>query len=831
MPADPERLRQIRVLFDAVADLPPGERPAALAAVDADLRAEVEALVAAAERTADFLGRPAFPRAAAENLVGTRLGPYEMVRLVGRGGMGVVYEAFRADDQYRKRVAVKLVQRGLDSELTFARFRRERQILANLEHPGIATLLDGGVTPDGRPFLVMEYVTGEPITAWCDARRLGVRERLELFRRIGDAVRYAHLNLVIHRDLKPANILVTEDGAVRLLDFGIAKLVDEGVEPDGPITRGANRPYTPQYASPEQIRGAPLTTGSDVYSLGVILFELLTGRRPHKADGIGLHDLERRVLDAPPPRPSTAVTPDAAVARGEALVRLRRRLEGDLDQIVLAALAPDPLARYRSVDALGDDIQRFLDGRPVEVRGPGLGYRARKFVGRNRLAVATTAMIAVGLVGGLVATSALARRAQQAQDRAERVAGFLREILSSVRPATGGRDVPVSEALDSASARLASGLADRPDVRGEVEGVIGGSYDALGRYPEAERHLREAAALLGRTRGEAAVPTLHALNALGNNLLSQGRLDAADTVLHRVVEIAGPGSAADTVRLVALDNLGSLAHRRGASAEAERYHREVLEIRRRMLGPNDDLLAVSINNVAVALGEQNRWPESEAMHREALAILERNYPDGGTLVADAQNALATALDLQGKTAAADSAYQRVVAMRRRLLGEEHPDYAFTLFNYAGFVFDQGRFDQAARLSRAVLALRGRTLGESHPAVAAALQTLGRCLDRLGDQAGAEAALLESLDLRRRFVPEGSWLVASSESVLGEHYATAGQYQRAERLLKKADEGLSATQGADAPRTLVNVRRLVALYDAWDRPDLAARYRERLGEKR
>ncbi|MEZ4456969.1 MAG: serine/threonine-protein kinase [Gemmatimonadales bacterium] len=830
MPTDPERLRRLRVLFDAVADLPPAERPGALAAGDPDLRAEVEALLGAADRTADFLERPVLARPPAENLVGTRLGPWEVIRLVGRGGMGVVYEAFRADDQYRKRVAIKLVQRGLDSELTFARFRRERQILANLEHPGIATLLDGGVTPDGRPFLVMEFVTGEPITAWCDHRRLPIRERLALFHGIVDAVRYAHLNLVIHRDLKPANILVTEQGAVRLLDFGIAKLVDEDAEPEAPITRGTSRPYTPQYASPEQIRGAPLTTASDVYSMGVILFELLTGRRPHESDGIGLHDFERRVLESPPPRPSTAVTAAAATARGETPARLRRRLEGDLDQIVLAALAPDPAARYRSVDALGDDLQRFLEDRPVEVRGPGLGYRVRKFVGRNRLAVATTALIVVGLVGGLVVTSALARRAQQAQNRAERVAGFLQEILSSVRPVTGGRDVPVSEALDSASARLASGLADRPDVRGEVEAVIGGSYDALGRYPEAERHLREAAALLGRTRGEAAVPTLHALNALGNNLLSQGRLEAADTILHRVIDLARPGSAADTVRLVALDNLGSLAHRRGASAEAERYHREVLEIRRRILGPNDDLLAVSINNVAVALGEQNRWADAETMHREALAILERNYPEGGTLVADAQNALATALDLQGKTAAADSAYQRVVLMRRRLLGEEHPDYAFTLFTYAGFVLDQGRFDEAARLSRAVLALRGKTLGESHPAVAAALQTLGRCLDRLGDPAGAEAALIESLDLRRRFVPEGSWLVASSESVLGEHYATAYQYQRAERLLTRADTGLSATQGPDAPRTLVNLRRLVALYDAWRRPDLAARYRERLGEK-
>ena len=286
-----ERLRRVRALFDIVMDLPAEDRPAYLdahAEWEVDVRDEVRVLIVVSERTEARWSTPpgleVHPAGDEDDpLVGRRFGAYDIVRLVGLGGMGAVYEGVRADDQFRKRVAIKLVQSGLHSEQTLARFRRERQILANLQHKNIATLLDGGVGPDGQPFLVMEYVEGEPITTWCDRRQLPVRERLALFRQVCDAVRHAHQNLVIHRDIKPGNILVTTDGSVKLLDFGVAKLIsaDGEDEADLALTRGGQRAYTPEYASPEQIRGDGLTTASDVYSLGVVLFELLTGRRPH----------------------------------------------------------------------------------------------------------------------------------------------------------------------------------------------------------------------------------------------------------------------------------------------------------------------------------------------------------------------------------------------------------------------------------------------------------------------------------------------------------------------------------------------------------------------
>src|ERR1700722_7811528 len=453
MPSASERLRRVRELFDAVMDRPPDERTAFLASAaawDIPTRREVQELVAAADQTgamfAAALGSGTrHAEARADGLVGKRLGPYEVVRVIGMGGMGAVYEGVRAD-QYRKRVAIKLVQGGLDSELTIARFRRERQILANLEHPNVATLLDGGVTPDGRPFLVMEYVEGDPITAWCDPRRLSVDARLALFRPVFAPVQYAHKNLVVHGDIKPGNILVTADGTAKLLDFGIAKLLGTGAGDDAlPLTRGDARPFTPEYASPEQIRGDALSTASDVYSLGAVLFELLAGRRPHVVTSRALVDIMRAVLEVPVPRPSSVVTADAAEQRGErSAARLRRRLQGELDNIALVALRPEPERRYASAGALSEDVRRELTGLPVEAHGDWAGYRLRKFVGRNRTGVAASLLVVVALIGGVITTADQAHRARAAQMRAERVNGFLRTLLSSGRPAHRGRGGPGS---------------------------------------------------------------------------------------------------------------------------------------------------------------------------------------------------------------------------------------------------------------------------------------------------------------------------------------------------------------------------------------------------
>ena len=827
MSDDAARLRQVRELFDAVIDTPIESRAEALhrlAGGDEKLRREVEALITTSEDTASILRSPVAAhdgvlRRDAASLVGQRLGPYDVVRLIGMGGMGAVYEATRADDQYQKRVAIKIVQRGIDSELTLARFRRERQILASLEHPNIATLLDGGVTQDGQPFLVMEYVDGEPITTWCVSHETGTRDRVALFRQVCAAVQYAHKNLVVHRDLKPGNILVTPDGTVKLLDFGIARLLGEdGGDAVLPLTRGGARAFTPEYASPEQIRGDVLSTVSDVYSLGVVLFELLTGRRPHLVTGRALVDIERAVLEEPPPRPSAVASTD----------RLRRKLRGELDNIALTALRLEPAGRYSSVEALDDDLSRYLDGLPVHAYGAWVGYRFRKFVMRNAAAVVASILVLVAVVAGAISTAVQAHHTRQVQFREAQVNGFLQALLSSVQPEVGSRDVRVSQVLDAAARRLQHELTDQPDVRAELESVIGQSYLGLGRYDEAEQHFKTAMQLRERVAGPRSASTVIGLSNLGQLYMAKGALDSADKTFHEALSVQQSVSRTpDSLYASLLANLGSLAHNQGHPAEAEKFHRQALEIRRRLNGDRDDLVAQSVNDVGVAVGEQGHVAEAESLARVALGILRGNHPEPNVRVASALNALAGVLDLEGKVAPADSAFVETLAMRKEVLGPEHPEYMVTLFNYSFAVFDQKRYADAADISRQILALRGKTLPESHSAIAGALQTLGRSLDRLGDTTGGEAALLESLALRRKYLGADSWLAASSEGMLGEHYMYIKHYPTAEEMLLHAQGLYVRALGEANPRTQANTRRLVALYEAWGWPAKAAEYKAKL----
>jgi serine/threonine protein kinase len=419
----PERYRQIRNLFEAVVERPAEARGAFLAAACADdeeLRAEIEGLLAAHARHTDLPAQPAVPAWNPQRLEGRRIGPYEILREIGHGGMGTVYLAARADRTFRKQVAVKVVRAEAGSEEVLRRFQQEREILATLDHPNIARLLDGGSTAEGLPYFVMEYVAGEPIDIWCDRHKLNVAQRLELFRGVCAAVEYAHRHGFVHRDLKPGNILVTAEGQPKLLDFGIAKILRAPEDQTVYVTRSGLHLMTPEYASPEQVRGEAITTLSDVYSLGIILYELLTGHRPYRMRSRVLHEIVRVICEEPPTRPSTAVAlPDKATqgpdqrpitvtpdmisrARNASPAELRRQLSGDLDNILLKSLGKEPLARYRSAEQFSEDIERHLSQQPVLARGDTLGYRAGKFLQRHPVWVLMAVALAAGLVTGAI---------------------------------------------------------------------------------------------------------------------------------------------------------------------------------------------------------------------------------------------------------------------------------------------------------------------------------------------------------------------------------------------------------------------------------------------
>ena len=442
---NPGQWQLIRRIFHEAVDLPPGERGDFVlraAAGDESLRIEVESLLASHDSAASFIEPPSdqvkaiVPDEDTADQIGRRVGSYKIVREIGRGGMGSVYLGARADDEFSKRAAIKLIRTGMNTDYVVRRFLSERQILANLDHPNIARLLDGGTNEDGLPYFVMEYVEGQPIREYCDTLRLSTDERLRLFGDVCSAVHYAHQNLVIHRDIKPGNILVTADGTVKLLDFGIAKLFGLGPSRDE-TTQGAARVMTPAYASPEQVKGDPITTASDVYSLGVLLYELLTGHLPYRVASSSPIEIIQAICERQPDRPSTAVarvetiptgdgdttvkvTPESvSKARGSQPDKLRRELEGDLDNIVLKAMRKEPQRRYASAEQLSEDITRYLDGRPVIARKDTLGYRATKFIHRHKTGVAVAVLVAIALLSATIVTSWQARVARHATEKAE----------------------------------------------------------------------------------------------------------------------------------------------------------------------------------------------------------------------------------------------------------------------------------------------------------------------------------------------------------------------------------------------------------------------------
>lgn len=453
-----ERWQQVRTILDHAIELPVSERSPYLdlnCADDPELRDEVESLLRSHEDAGSvFLKHPAASlqtalETATSARIGSRIGVYQILAEIGHGGMGAVYRAERADGQYEKAVAIKLVRAGLDASGLMQSFRHERQILASLDHPNIARLLDGGTTEDGIPYLVMELIEGERLDRYCDARRLSITERLQLFHEICSAVQYAHQHLIIHRDLKPGNVLVTADGIPKLLDFGIAKLIDPDSLPETTLLR----PMTPEYASPEQIRGEPITTASDIYSLGVVLYQLLTGRSPYPADTRSSHQLAQAVCETDPAKPSSAVlklipataeqrtaAPDhPANVREGSPAKLQRRLAGDLDHIVLKAMRKEPDQRYTSVEQFGEDIRRHLEGLPVTAVKGTFSYRATKLIRRNRMAIAASTLLALTLLGGVTATIRQARIARKQAEiarneraKAEKRFNDVRELANSL---------------------------------------------------------------------------------------------------------------------------------------------------------------------------------------------------------------------------------------------------------------------------------------------------------------------------------------------------------------------------------------------------------------
>jgi serine/threonine-protein kinase len=731
--------------------------------------------------------------------------------------MGVVYLAERADEHFEKRVALKLMPRGLETREKERRFLIERQILARLEHPGIARLLDGGVTDEGFPYLVMEHIDGEPIDDYCRNRSLSVRERLELMKEVCAAVQYAHQNLVVHRDLKPSNILVTSDGEIKLLDFGVGKILEE--TEDDPAT--VFQPLTPEYASPEQVENQPVSTATDVYSLGVLLYRLLTGTTPHRlsSSSSGTPDAERAQTTTKPP--SRAVGTASQTAEGEAPPlppqKLQRRLEGDLDTIVLKALRMEPERRYTSVGELSDDIERHLEGRPIHARRSTWRYRAGKFVGRHRISVAAGALMAFLVVAGVTAIAWQGRIAAHERDRArveaqraERVADFLSELFDAANPRREqGEQITARELLHQAETRIRTELAEEPELRAQLLDVMARAYSGIGDFDKALDLARDAVAAL-RGRGlESNLELAKSLTTQGAIHFARGEYDEGDAAL---VESAQLHEAEDPVSTedmaVTLGHLAQVRNAVGKVEEAEAMLHRALSIWRQ--SGNEEQVALTNHILATALENRGDLETALQLKQESLAVLRRLHGEENPVVAQLTNNVAFNLHNSGRFDEAEELYRQALAVSERRLGPGHVEVAEVLSNIGRVLMDQGRYVDAEPLAQRAAEIMIQSVDEDHFQRIACEINLASCQSSLGQHDSAIAAYRSTLDRFSRLLGEEHQATARVKSLLAQSLQRRGELEEAERLLSEAllvqRDGGSKLNQADSLIGLGSVQR-------------------------
>ncbi len=831
MSIDADRWALVKSLFGDLVQLPQPERAARLQALsDAGVREEVRSLLDAdAAVGARFDRAPTITSDASAPVrlrpePGARVGAWRILRLIGEGGMGAVFEAVRDDAGFTKRAALKMVARGPTDSALIPRFEAERRILARLEHRNIAALLDGGVDDDGRPWFALEYVEGERIDRWCDARGLDLRARVQIFRQACSAVQYAHERLIVHRDIKPANMLVAADGTLKLLDFGIAKLTDDT---ENPLTQFGAAPMTAAYASPEQRAGKSLTTATDIYSLGVVLYELLTGLRPHAGDG----------TDATPARPSRRMMDaesSASPATGDAVTRRRvsKQLHGELDAIVMMALRPEPDRRYASAEELGRDLQRWLEGRTVRAQPDTLGYRTASFVRRNRLAVAGVAVGVLAMVGGTImsirqASVARAERdhALLEQTRTMRVSEFFQQVLGMAQPREGGRGVTVTDALNRAIPIIDTAFTSEPDLKAAVQLSVGSTLQNLQEYERA-RPLLQAAYDWFRVH-DGSTPSRDQTDALWDLAMlasKDGRSADAESLYVRLGGLYRRGGYRANDPVLALLRIAGLrvdaGDLRGAVAAFDSLIPRLVAITR-----SDSLdLAAHIGSRGVALATLGRFDRATNDLSQALALNERLVGKDSYAIGEVLQPYAGAMLFTGKLVVAESLARRGLVIARRAYGDSASG-TFAASRMLGTILvAQDRCADAISVFSDILSHRGPNLPDTDPSVGYTLAYRGYCRAKAGDARDGALDAREGLRLARKNLGDKHYITHLAESLTGAAlgFGPSSSAPEAEHLLTAGAKGLRETLDPSHPRVRDAEQRLADLHAQTRRGSAAAR---------
>ena len=820
----PERWHELKDLFFEVLELPPEDRRGYLenAGRDPAIIADVEDLLKAEAETSPILDKKLesmdvlLEGISEDVFIGRMVDSYHILHKIGQGGMGAVYMAEQKEESFHRYVAMKVIRRGMDNEQVIRRFNTERQILAALNHPNIGRLLDGGTSEDGTSYLVMEYIDGLPITEYCDSRKLPIWERLKLFKDVCSAVQYAHQNLVVHRDLKPSNILVTNEGVVKLLDFGIAKLLNPNLTPQGAmLTQAVQRLMTPEYASPEQVRGESVTTSSDVYSLGVVLYELLTGHRPYRIKSRNQEEIHRLICEKEPTRPSTIVgqvveanlgeefrkvTPESvSEARGTIVDRLRRQLHGDLDNIVLMAMRKEPQRRYSSVENLSKDIDRHLSGIPVVARSSTLTYRTQKFVQRHRFGViATTAFVALFATFALLYTLQLRResiRAKQAAEQAEQITAFMLSVFQGSNPyETQGNTVTAHQLLDQSVERIGNELADQPVVQARLFDATGLAYQSLGLYEQARELLHKSLdirkSLLEEDDLELAESYFNLSHLHFQTLQYQEGADFARQSLKIRQARLGP---THDLTLESMANLARNAYELHQLSEADSLLQFILSHQRKTLGNSHSKTIETLYSLGLVLHGQRKYEVAEALLTETLVGFDAESLQVSTASAHSAERLARLLQFQDDHVGAERMFRRAFSINEKLYKKPHFELANDLQSIASTLVWQGKLEEALELTLVALEQEKELYGENSVRVGLLWRNAAQryeSLDRLEEAITAYETSIRIFEVSKppRITDEGQAL-----SNLARTLSKAKRYDEAEHYARMAIELLNDSQ--------------------------------------
>ncbi|MBK9438922.1 MAG: serine/threonine protein kinase [Chloracidobacterium sp.] len=773
---------------------------------ETDMRSEVESLLRSHFESEDFIENPAIEVSEIfgnkDVRIDQQFGHYTIEREIGHGGMGAVFLARRNDGEFDQKVALKIVRQSIAEHHIIERFKNERQILASLSHPNIARLLDGGVADSGEPFIAMEYIEGVPIDEFATSHDFSINQKLRLFIKVCSAVAYAHRNLIIHRDIKPGNILVGTDGEPKLLDFGLAKLTDERLLADPSQTQTAFRALTPAYASPEQLKGDVITTSSDVYSLGILLFELLTGERPFRFEGKMLDEIIRTVAGTAPALPSKI----AMSASHDPQL-----LKGDLDNIILCALRNEPERRYHSVEALAEDIERHLNGLPVSARPNTFSYRTGTFIKRNKIAVATASLVLISIFVGLGATLWQSRVAAKERDQAlheqkksEQLSNFLQTILSSASPEESGKDTKVIEMLDNSAGRIDEEFADQPELRAQALLTIGKTYTQLSLLDKAGTVLRKALDLSTDIYGTENKTTSTCMMYLGTVNMGIGKFDEAEKLLTEGTEIDRRLSPKGSNELAyGLNALGEFYVRKAEYERSKPILQESISIYDDLFGANNKdsaFVMISVGRAQAFAGDKDG---AETTFRQALAIYEQLPIRYELRIAFIKINLGNLLANRGN-------YDEGIALMldaEATFAKKQGD-SFNTFNSKVFLcrayFLKGAYDQAATNGTIGIEMARKLNLKNNPSYVEMLLFTGLSLSRGGTPQKGEELLREGLKVAENGFPGE---VADAKGCLGENLAAQKRFVEAQTLLSESYESLKASVGEQSPRT-VQVKNLL-----------------------